>query len=131
MLECANSDPDFLKTVMRLRCTVTTQKPRLSHRSGCFNVTNTKESKRSEDQRQNDAAFFFTTAELCITNMHQKAKLNEQNYQKVLHPLRDVIQHKRQDLWESCNWRLHHNSPAQDFLPSTEFSRCVRLLTFQ
>jgi hypothetical protein len=39
--------------------------------------------------------------------------INKEYYLKVIRHLRDSVQHKRPDLWASCNWQLHHdNAPA-------------------
>jgi transposase len=51
--------------------------------------------------------FSLTIAGLCIT------VINKEYYLEVIRHLRDAVRRKRQDLWASHNWKMHHdNAPA-------------------
>jgi hypothetical protein len=120
MLECANGDLDFLKTVITGdESWVYGYDPGTKAQSSQWKSPSSPRPKKARQVRSEVKGMltFFTTAELCITNTHQKY------YQEVLRHVRDAVRRKRPDLWESRNWQWHHdNAPAhsscliQDFL---------------
>ena len=61
----------------------------------------------------------------------QGQTVNKEYYRDVLRRLRDAVRRKREDLWSSGNWRLHHdNAPAHSSNLIKIFWQKNRILCF-
>jgi hypothetical protein len=143
MLECANGDPEFLKTVITGDETWV---------YGCDPETKVQSSqwKHSSSPRPRKAQWVQSKVKVLLTVFfdyrgivhHSYAPegqtINKECYLEVIHHLHDAVRRKRPDLWASCNWQLHHdNAPAHSShlirvsWPNTAFHLFARLPTLQ
>jgi hypothetical protein len=82
MLECANGDTEFLKTVITGDETwVYEYDPEMKMQSSQWQHSSSPRSERAQRVRSKVKVllFSFTIARLCITVIHQKAKLSTKN----------------------------------------------------
>ncbi|PNF42337.1 hypothetical protein B7P43_G03673, partial [Cryptotermes secundus] len=115
MLECANRDPEFLKTVIT------------GDESWVYGYdTETKvqalQWKHPTSTRPKNAPQVRSNVNVILTVFfdyrgvvhHKYAPLgqtvNKEYYKEVLRHLRDAVRRKRPKLWEARNWQLHHDN---------------------
>jgi hypothetical protein len=117
MLECANGDPEFLKTV------ITGDETWMY---GYDVETKVKlQWKHSSSPRPQNAQWVRSKVKMLLTvffdyneivyhsYVPEGQTINKEYYLEVIRHLRDAVRHKRLDLWASRNWQLHHdNAPA-------------------
>jgi hypothetical protein len=129
MLECANGDLDFLKTVITGdESWVNGYDPGTKAQSSQWKSPLSPRPKKARQVRSKVKAmltvfFFYYRGVVHHEYAPEAQSVNKQYYQEVLRCLRDAVRRKRPDVRESRNWQWHHdNAPAhssclfQDFL---------------
>jgi hypothetical protein len=128
MLECANGDLDFLKTVITgNESWVYGYDPGTKAQSSQWKSPSSPRPKKARQVRRKVKAmltvFFYYRGVVHHEYAPEGQNVNKQYYQEVLRRLRDAVRRKKPDLRESPNWQWHHdNAPAhfscliQDFL---------------
>jgi hypothetical protein len=118
LLECANGDPEFLKTVItRDETWVYGYDPETKVQSSQW--------KHSLSPRPKKAQWLRSKVKVLLTVLFdyrgivhyiyapEGQTINKELYLEVIRHLHDAVRCKRPDLWASRNWRLHHdNAPA-------------------
>jgi hypothetical protein len=109
MLECANGDPEFLKTVI-------TGDETWVYGSGPETKVQSSQWKHSSSPRPKKAQRVQSKVKVLLTVFfdyrgivdHSYAPegqtINKEYYLEVFRHLRDAVRHKRPDLWASHNW---------------------------
>jgi transposase len=116
MLECANRDSEFLKTVITgdkmwvygygAEMKVQSFSRSIFHPQGPKSTTGAEKS-------QGAAVFFDYRGIVHHSCTPEGQTLNKEYYLEVIHHLRDAFRRKRLDVWVSRNWQLHpDNAPA-------------------
>jgi hypothetical protein len=118
MLECANGDPEVLKTMITGDETwVYRYDPEMKVQSSQW--------KHSSSPRPRKAQSVWRKVKVLLTVFFDYRRIvhhsyapdgqaiNKEYYLEVIHHLCDAVRHKRPNLWDSRNWQLHHdNAPA-------------------
>jgi transposase len=118
MLECANGDPEFLKTVITGDETwVYGYDPETKVQSSQWKHSSFPRPKKVQRVRCKvkglPTAFFDYRGIVNRSYAPKSQTINKEYYLEVIHHLRDAVRRKRLDLWASRNWQLHHdNAPA-------------------
>jgi transposase len=118
MLECANGDPEFLKTVITGDETwVYEYDPETKVQSLQWKHSSSPKPKKAQRVRSKVkvllTVFFDYRRIVHHSYAPEDQTINQEYYLEVIHHLCDAVRHKRQDLWASRNCQLHHdNAPA-------------------
>jgi histone-lysine N-methyltransferase SETMAR len=118
MLDSTNSDPDFLNTIITGdESWVYGYDPETKSQSSQWKHSSSPRPKKARQVRSNVkvmlTAFFDSRGVVHHEYAPQGQTINKEYYRDVLRRLRDAVRRKRQDLWSTGNWRLHHdNAPA-------------------
>ncbi|PNF34001.1 hypothetical protein B7P43_G04643 [Cryptotermes secundus] len=118
MLECANRDPEFLKTVI-------TGDESWVYRYDLKTKVQASQWKHPTSPRPKRAREIQSNVKVILTvffdyrgGVHHEytplgQTVNKEYHQEVLHHLYDAVRRKRPELWDARNWQLHHdNAPA-------------------
>jgi hypothetical protein len=115
MLECANRDPEFLKTVITGDETwvygydleTKVQSSQWKHSSS----PRPKEAQWVQSKVKVLLPVFFDYRGIVHYNYAPEGQtINKKYYLEVIRHLHDAVQRKRPDLWASRNWQLHHDN---------------------
>jgi hypothetical protein len=143
MLECANRDTEFLKTVITGDETwVYGYDPETKVQSSQWKYSSSPWPKKAQQVQSKVKVLLTVFFDHCGIVHHSYAPegqtVKKEYYLEVIRHLCDAVQHKRPDLWASHNWQLHHdNAPAhslhliQSSWPNTAFQLFARLHTLQ
>jgi hypothetical protein len=119
MLECANGDPEFLKTVI-------TGDETWVYGYDSETKVHSSQWKLSSSQRPRKAQWVRSKVKVLLTVFFdycgivhcsyapEGQTINKEYYLEIIRHLCDAVRRKRLDMWASHNWQLHHdNAPAR------------------
>lgn len=118
MLQTANADPDFLKTVITGdESWVYGYDPETKVQSSQWKSPQSPRPKKARQVRSKVKVMLTVFFDYRGVVHHEYAPegqtVNKEYYCEVLRRLRDAVRRKRPDLWNSKKWQLHHdNAPA-------------------
>ena len=117
MLDSTNSDPDFLNTIITGdESWVYGYDPETKSQSSQWKHSSSPRPKKARQVRSNVkvmlTAFFDSRGVVHHEYAPQGQTINKEYYRDVLRRLRDAVRRKRQDLWSTGNWRLHHDNAS-------------------
>jgi hypothetical protein len=118
MLDNANSDPNFLNTVITGDETwVYGYDPETKIQSSQWKPPSSQRPKKAQQVGSNVKVMLTIFFDSCGVVHHEYAPkgttIIKEYCQEVLHRLRDSVRRKRLDLWAATTWQLHHdNAPT-------------------
>jgi hypothetical protein len=112
MLDNANSNPNFLNTVITGDETwVYGYDPETKMQSSQWKLPSCPRPKKARQVRSNGkvmlTVFFDSRGVVHHEYAPQGTTTTKEYYQEVLHRLRDSVRCKRPDLWAATTWQLH------------------------
>jgi hypothetical protein len=112
MLECANRDPEFLKTV--ITGDDMTQKRRCSCHSGSILHPQGPKKHNGCGAKSRCCWLFFFDYRVIVHHSYtpEGQTINKEYYLEVIRHLHDAVRRKRPDPWASRNWQLHHDNAS-------------------
>jgi hypothetical protein len=111
MLECANGDPDFLKTVITGDETwVYGYDPEAEVQSSQWKHSSSSRPKKAQRVRSKVKVLLTVFFDYRGIVHHSYAPAGQEYYLEVIRHLCDAVRRKRLDLWASRNWQLHHDN---------------------
>ena len=118
MLNCANSDSDFMKTIITGDETwVYGYDPETKFQSSQWKHHTSPRPKKARQVRSNVkvmlTCFFDSNGIVHHEYAPAGQTINKGYYLEVMRHLRDAVRRKRPEMWAARNWQLHHdNAPA-------------------
>jgi hypothetical protein len=111
MLECANGDPEFLKTVITGNETwMYGYDPETKVKSSHWKHSSSPRPKKAYRMWSKVKVLLTVSFDYCGIVHHSYApegqSINKEYYLEVICHLRDAVRRKRPDLWASCNWQF-------------------------
>ena len=141
MLDCANNELEFTKTIITGDETwVYGYDPESKFHSSQWKHPESTRPKKARQVCSNVKVMLTCFFNSCGIVHHEYSPegqtINKEYYLEVLHCLRNAVQRKRPDMWIGKNWQLQHdNAPAHSvhvikgFLAKTIRHFCDSLLT--
>src|SRR5215469_16928823 len=117
MLDCVESDSNFLNTVITGdESWVYGYDPETKAQSSQWKHSSSPRPKKARQVRSNVKVLLTIFLDYRGVVHHKYAPqgqtINKEYYRDVLRRLRDAVRRKRQDLWSTGNWRLHHDNAS-------------------
>jgi histone-lysine N-methyltransferase SETMAR len=118
MLECANGDPEFLKTTITGdEMWVYRYDPETKVQSSQWKQSSSPRPKKAQRVQSKVkvllTVFFHYRGIVHHSYAPEGQTINNEYYLEVIYHLCDAVGCKRPNLWASRNWQLHHdNAPA-------------------
>ncbi|XP_075558608.1 protein GVQW3-like [Dermacentor variabilis] len=118
MLDSTNSDPDFMNTIITGdESWVYGYDPETKSQTSQWKHSTSPRPKKAGQVCSNVKVMLTAFFDFCGVAHHQYAPhgqiITKEYYRHVFRHLRDVVRHKRLELWSTGNWRIHHdNAPA-------------------
>jgi hypothetical protein len=110
MLECANGDPEFLKTLITgYETWVYGYDPETKVQSSQWKNSSSPRLKKAQRLRSK-VNVLLTVIFVNHSYAPVGQTVNKEYYLEVIRHLRDAVRHKRPDLWASRNWQFHHDN---------------------
>ena len=115
LLDCANSDSDFMKTIITGDETwVYGYDPETKFQSSQWKHHTSPRPKKARKVRSNVKLMLICFFDSRSIVLHEYAParqtINKEYYLEVMRHLRDAVRRKRPEMWAARNWQLHHDN---------------------